>query len=131
MTKEDLKEYLHIKREREQIAAMLHELEQAMAAPATAKLTGMPRNTSDGKSGVESIVERHTELLDRYRAMMAEMDEAQAKIEDAIETLDSTQRILMRHRYIEGMKWEEICVAMNYSWRQVHRTHAAALTKLK
>lgn len=131
MTKEELKEYLHIKREREQIAAMLREMEQAMAAPATSKLTGMPRNPPGEKSGVEAIVERHTELLDRYRAMMAELDEAQVKIENAIETLDSVERTLMRHRYIEGMKWEEICVVMSYSWRQVHRTHAAALTRLK
>lgn len=131
MTKEDLKEYLHIKREREQIAAMLHELEQAMAIPATSKLTGMPRNPPGEKSCIEVFVERHTELLNRYRDMVAELDAAQAKIEDAIETLDSVQRTLMRHRYIEGMKWEEICVAMNYSWRQVHRTHASALTRLK
>ena len=131
MTKEELQEYLHIKREREQIAAMLHEMERAMAAPATAKLTGMPRNPPGGKSRVEAFVERHTELLERYRAKIAELDAAQAKIEDAIESLESIQRTLMRLRYIEGMKWEEICVALNYSWRQVHRTHAAALTRLK
>ena len=131
MTKEELKEYLHIKREREQIAAMLRVLEQAMAVPATSKLTGMPRNPPGEKSRIEAFVERHTELLDRYRAKVAELDEAQANIEDAIEALESVERTLMRLRYIEGMKWEEICVAMSYSWRQVHRTHAAALTRLK
>lgn len=131
MTKEELQEYLHIKREREQLAAMLQEMERAMAAPATSKLTGMPRNPSGEKSRIEAFVERHTELLERYRAKIAELDAAQAKIEDAIESLESIERILMRLRYIEGMKWEEICVALNYSWRQVHRTHAAALTRLK
>lgn len=131
MTKEELKQYLHIKRERQQIASLLAELEATMAAPATQKLTGMPRNPSGHKSSVETMVERHTALLEQYREKLEQLDEAQAKIEAAIETLDSVERTLMRHRYIEGMKWEEICVEMSYCWRNVHNIHAAALQKLK
>lgn len=131
MTKEELKQYLHIKRERQQIAVLIMELEAAMAAPATQKLTGMPRNPSGPKSSVETMVERHTALLEQYREKLEQLDEAQAKIEAAIETLDSVERTLMRHRYIEGMKWEEICVEMSYCWRNVHNIHAAALQKLK
>lgn len=131
MTKEELKQYLHIKREREQIASILAEMEATMAAPATQKLTGMPRNPSGAKSSVETMVERHTALLEQYREKLEQLDEAQAKIEAAIETLDSVERTLMRHKYIEGMKWEEVCVAMSYSWRRVHQIHATALQKLR
>lgn len=131
MTKEELKQYLQIKRERQQIAVLIMELEATMASPATQKLTGMPRNPSGAKSSVETMVERHTALLDQYREKLEQLDEAQAKIEAAIETLDSVERTLMRHRYIEGMKWEEICVEMSYCWRNVHNIHAAALQKLR
>ena len=131
MTKEELKQYLSIKRERQQIAVLIMELEATMAAPATQKLTGMPRNPSGPKSSVEIMVERHTALLEQYREKLEQMDAAQAKIEAVIETLDSVERTLMRHKYIEGMKWEEVCVAMSYSWRRVHQIHAAALNKLR
>jgi hypothetical protein len=36
----------------------------------------------------------------------------------------------MRHRYLEGLTWEKVCVEMNYSWRQTHNIHARALDKL-
>ena len=131
MTKEELKQYLHIKRERQQIAVLIMELEAAMAAPATQKLTGMPRNPSGHKSSVETMVERHTALLEQYREKLEQLDEAQAKIEAAIETLDSVERTLMRHKYIEGMTWEEVCVAMYRSWGTVHNMHSTILDKLK
>ncbi|MBO5917248.1 MAG: sigma-70 family RNA polymerase sigma factor, partial [Oscillospiraceae bacterium] len=55
---------------------------------------------------------------------------AQAAIEDRIEALEPRARKLMRHRYIEGLSWEEVCVAMCYSWRQTHNIHGAALDAL-
>jgi hypothetical protein len=36
----------------------------------------------------------------------------------------------MRHRYIDGKSWEEVCVAISYSWRQTHNLHDQALNKL-
>lgn len=131
MTKEELKQYLKIKKERQQIVVLIMELEAVMAAPATQKLTGMPRNPSGTKSSVETMVERHTALLEQYREKVEKMDAELAKIEAAIEGLDGVERTLMRHRYIEGMKWEEVCVAMCYSWRGVHKIHSAILQKLR
>lgn len=131
MTKEELKQYLKIKKERQQIVVLIMELEAVMAAPATQKLTGMPRNPSGTKSSVETMVERHTALLEQYREKVERMDAELAKIEAALDTLDSEERTLMRHKYIEGMTWEEVCVAMFRSWGTVHNMHAAVLNKLK
>ena len=51
--------------------------------------------------------------------------------EKAIEALEPTARMLLRFRYIDGLPWEEVCVRMNYSWRQTHRMHSKALEALK
>ena len=131
MTKEELKEYIYLKKEREQIAHLLEELEAEMTAPSIQKLTGMPHAPSANKSSIEVIVARHVELVERYQSMIAKLDATQAKIEAAIESLNGVERTLMRHKYIEGMTWEEVCVAMSYSWRRVHQIHAAALQKLR
>lgn len=49
-------------------------------------------------------------------------------VEEAIEALDdSTQRRLLRLRYIDGRTWEQIGEAMSYSRMQLNRLHRRAL----
>jgi RNA polymerase sigma factor (sigma-70 family) len=66
-----------------------------------------------------------------YRQKAAELSTALAEIEDAIEVLEPRERTLIRLHYAQGLTWEEVCVAMNYSWRQIHRIHAKALALLE
>lgn len=131
MTKEQLKQYIRIKREREQLEAMLHDLESAMTAPSGQRLDGMPRNPSAGHNPLEDAVVRHLELQERYAAKLAELAQAQLEIEEAIDALEPTERTLLRLHYLQGLVWEQVCVEMCYSWRQVHRIHARALKKLE
>lgn len=51
-------------------------------------------------------------------------------IEETIEKLPEKEKLLMRLRYIDCLKWEEICVHMGYEWRQIHYIHSAILRKL-
>ena len=76
------------------------------------------------------MIARHVELQEKYEAKIAEMTAEMLQIEVAIETLDPTARMLLRYRYMDGLKWEEVCVRMNYSWMQTHRIHANALNQL-
>jgi RNA polymerase sigma factor (sigma-70 family) len=130
MTKEELKKYQALKREQAQIEEMLWELQATMTAPKTAKIDGEPRGPSSG-AGLENIVAKHLELEERYNAKLAEIIALRLAIEQAIDTLEPTERQLMRHRYIDGLTWEEVCVKMTYSWRQTHRIHGRALNKLR
>lgn len=66
-----------------------------------------------------------------YQAKLARVEQEQLAIEQAIDSLDTVQRTLMRHYYIEGLTWEEVCVKASYSWRQTHRIHAKALDQLE
>ena len=132
MTKERLKKYQEIKHEREQLLLKLEEVEAALYSPKTQRPTGMPSSGSRPEgSPQENLAVYHIELQERYRAKLAELAAEQLAIELAIEPLDATYRMLLRYRYIDGLKWEEVCVQMNYSWRQTHYLHGRALQQLR
>lgn len=70
-------------------------------------------------------------LRDIYQEKLANLIESQLKIEKAIESLNSTERELMRLRYIDGADWTEVAATIHYEWTQTHRIHARALAKIK
>ena len=127
--KKMLNSYRDLKAEQHQLQEELIALERAMSAPSSPSMDGMPR--APGVSNpVEHMVVKHIVLQDRYRAQLARLVEEQEKIEELIESLTPTERMLARYRYIDGMDWESVCVQMCYSWRQTHRIHARMLDKL-
>ena len=133
MTKDELKKQLHrykdLEAERQQIALELEKVEAFMTAPRGTNWDAMPHGSGAGDP-ILSVVSHHLALKERYQAKMQELVEAQIQIEDMIESLEPMERKLFRHRYIEGLTWEEVCVAISYSWRQTHNIHGAALDKL-
>ncbi len=131
MTKEQLKAYRAIKLERDKLAAMVEELEGTLYGPKAQRLDGLPRGGSGTSSAVEDAAIKHAELLGKYQQKMAELCDALAEIEKAIETLEPRERTLIRLHYAQGLTWEQVCVAMSYEWAQIHRIHAKALEKLK
>ena len=140
MTEEELKDarhrvkrrlyrYLDLKRERDQIAEELRTAEGTATSPSSPNLDGMPRASGYG----DTMVDRVSELIslrELYKRKRDEISEAMLAIENAIEGLEPVERTLLRYRYIYGMTWEKVSVAMNYSWRQTHKIHARALDKL-
>ncbi len=131
MTKEKLRHYQTIKREREQLRHQLEEIETALYYPKIPQLHSQPGGGSHEGNPVEDLALHHIELQQRYREKLEELAAEQLAIETAIESLDPRARMLMRYRYIEGLKWEAICVKMNYSWVSVHDIHGKALLKLR
>lgn len=130
MTKDRLRNYRIIKQEREQLRRQLDEIEAALYYPKVQRLTDMPSAPSHGNLQ-EDMALRHIELQQLYQAKLEELAAEQLAIEEAIESLDETHRLLLRYRYIEGLKWEEVCVKMGYSWTQTHEHHSRALKLLK
>lgn len=131
MTKERLRNYQNIKKEREQLRQQLEEIEAALYYPKIQRLDAMPGGGPKEGNPQEDLMIHHIELQERYRAKLEELAAEQLAIEDAIESLDETERMLLRYRYIEGLKWEEVCVRIGYSWTQTHEHHGRALQKLK
>ena len=125
-----MKSYANLKEECEQLRRQLDELEATLYYPKIQRLNDMPSSPSK-ENTLELMVARHIELQERYEAKIAEMTKEMMLIEEAIDALDPTARMLLRYRYLDGLKWEEVCVRMNYSWMQTHRIHANALNQLK
>ena len=129
MTKEELKNklkrYLDIKDE----AAQIQELRDALLDPKGANLDAMPRSSGPGNP-VEAARKQREDLARQYDLKEQELLAEMAHIECMIEGLDPIERTLMRHRYLEGLTWEKVCVAINYGWTQTHEMHGRILDKL-
>ena len=129
MTKEFLKEHIDKLKEKKQLEDEIDALYIMMKSPV---ITGMPGGHSSNKDKVGDVVARLEEKEARYLGKLAVILDEEIIIDNAIETLSiSKERTVMRYRYIEGRKWEEICAKANYSWKQLHRIHSDALKKLK
>lgn len=92
-----------------------------LASDGTPHGTGISRRTED----------KAVRLADKALAWKeAELD-AIAKRQEIFELIHSIEGIegeILFERYINLHKWEQICVIVNMSWRQVHRLHAKALS---
>ena len=132
MDKADLKRYLPLSKEAEEIKKQADELEEDITSLKAIVIDGMPKGSAVSNDKIGSMVAKAEELrekyLDKYDAALCEL----YRIERLIEKLDdATERRLIRKRYIQGMKWEDICVDLNYSWQHIHRIHSKILIKIK
>ncbi len=131
MNKYQLRKYGDIAHERKQIEQQLEEIEAALYSPRSTDFSGMPHSPSPGNA-TEALAIKHVQLQELYNSKLEELLMAQFKIEVAISRVQEPQlRTLLRHRYIECLTWEEICVVMAYSWSQIHRLHNEALKAIE
>lgn len=134
MTKEEtklwLRSYRQKKQEAEQLLEAIKRLEAEMYHPKTTRFDKIPGSTHDAGSPTERLAVKHIDLVERYQRKLEDLRAEALQIEDAIETLEPIEQMLMRYRYLDGMTWEEVAVAISYSWMQMHRIHSRALTKL-
>ena len=132
MTKEDLRAYKALRKERDHLAQLIEELESVLYGPKVPTVDGMPRGSGfDNSHVVDKLGDKHDKLKKLYDAKVAELDRRMAEIEAAIEPLKPTERDLIRLHYFKGLTWEEVAVAMSYSWRHVHRIHGDIIAKLQ
>lgn len=131
MTKEELKEYIETKREIKIIEEKIEFLESKKTSIKSMIIDDMPKPEPehDRLGGLLGEIE---ELIDIYNKKQDKLFKQQIKIEKCIDKLDNAkERNIMRLRYLEGHKWEKVCVETNYSWENVHRIHRKILSKIK
>ena len=127
--KQRLNSYQHVRMERRQLLDQIMRLEAKLTAPGAQNMDGMPHGSGTGDALARGVA-KLADLRDLYSAKKVEVIQAQIDIEHLIEHLDPIERVIARYRYIEGMHWEQICVKINYSWRQTHRIHSGLIDKL-
>ena len=126
MTKEDLKEYTSIKKELEQIQFKLKELEERKSSIKSMIISDINVQTSHNNNSIENLLIK----IEEYNKKEIELYNKQLEIENCINSLDATERIIARSRYIEGKTFEQIAVDLNYSWRHTVRIHGKILQKI-
>lgn len=87
---------------------------------------GMPHGS--GGSDLSGYAAKMDELFRELKEQMEKRIDLRLQISRKIEAMpDETESLLLRYRYIHGLKWEDIALRMDYSWRGVHKVHARAL----
>ena len=127
--KEFLMSYQKEKRRVRRLEEQLEELRRNKMSPSVTN-DGMPHGTDkkDLSDYAVKVDEIEQELVAARYCRICAFQEVQKRIE-AME--DEREKDLLTYRYLKGLKWEEICVRMDYKWRQVHRIHAMAIKNLK
>ena len=130
MTKDDLKEYTSIKKELKQIQFKLKELEERKTSIKSMIISDMNVQTSHNNNSIEDLLIKIEECIEEYNKKEIKLYNKQLEIENCINSLEPTERIIMRLRYIEGKTFEQIAVDLNYSWRHTIRIHGKILQKI-
>lgn len=132
MTKEELKKYKVYKLEIQSISDSILELQATLENVAAKPITDDPMNHNAFLVDKQSeLVLKKIDLEEKLISKRQELIKAHEDIEDAIEQLNSPiERTILRMRYIEGLKWEEICVRIDYGWDNTHTLHRMALKNI-
>ena len=122
---------METKREIEIIEDKIEYLKEKKTSIKSMVITDMPRGSNSENDRLGILLGEIEELINIYNEKQIRLIKQQIKIEEAISILDDPiDRNIMRLRYLEGMKWEKICVEVNYRWAQVHRHHKSILEKI-
>lgn len=130
MTKQELKECRESRREIRQLLDEMEAIEAEVTSPKIPKLSGMPPSEPATSDRMAENVARWVDLQQTYRDKLSRCFDLRMDVEKAMDVLTPTERQVIRAYYIQGKTWEEVCVAVNYSWRETHRKHASALKKM-
>lgn len=125
-----LRRYIEAKRMQEVLEREIDELRLDRMIPGSPAQDGMPHGSGGGDlSGYAA----HLDELDRkLRTQLERKLQIRTEITERIDAMENeTESLLLRLRYIHGLKWEEVAVKMEYSWRAVHKIHSKALEHFK
>lgn len=134
MTNQDKKEFLQQYRLAEMEEQRLeHEIERwrSRAEKVTPGYSKAPAGGGDGRS-MEHTLERLGELAVELTQQRDKLIRLRREVGAAIDTVpDARLQELLRLRYIEGMTWGRLAIAMGYDdLRWIYRMHGRALEKL-
>ncbi|MEE0393009.1 MAG: hypothetical protein UDQ47_04155 [Ruminococcus sp.] len=131
MTKEDLKQCNAKWKELHQIETLVQTLRADARSTKAVCYNHEPKSKGEPVAAVQRYIEQLETLSALYETKKADLMQDVITVEQAIFTLPSELRMLMRARYILGMKWEVINEKMCISESTSKRMHRKALQLLK
>ena len=90
----------------------------------------MPKGTH--QSDLSDYIANMDEQIELLKLERLEKVNIYRDIEKKIRAMENTdEQDVLRYRYIDALKWDDIAEKMGYSWRQIHRIHSSALLNFK
>ena len=126
-----LKQYQDIKKELEQIKEKILELQERKTSIKSMVISDMNVQTSHNNCTIDDLLIKIEEMIQKYHEKELELFNKQLDIESSIEKLDTLERSVLRYRYIDGLRFEEISCKIKYSYRTVRRIHKRSIEKKK
>lgn len=127
--KEYLKSYEKAVRQVQRSEHIIMEIRLNKICPSVV-VDDMPHAASQNDlSGYAALLDQEERKYMKYRYRRVKLCK---EIKDKIERLvNEDEKDILTYRYIKLMKWEDICVRMEYSWQHIHRIHGKALDNFK
>lgn len=124
-----LMSYRWAKKQEERILEEIQALRMDKMFPSAVN-DGMPKGSE--QRDLSDYAAKLDELIQELKEERLEKIKRLQSIERVIKEIDNEDaQTILRLRYIDGLRWKEVCVAINYEWAQMHRIHAKALREIK
>lgn len=119
----------------------LEYLEYQLTAAGVQNLTAMPRNPSPSTDRLADAMQKKQDIEDGIRLAISEQNEFRKWIEKIISHIKSEERMVIRLKYIDRIKWSEVLRVLfsrktdfedkkeSYE-RRMHRIHSSALVNM-
>ncbi|MFV0413315.1 MAG: hypothetical protein ACK5L3_08605 [Oscillospiraceae bacterium] len=103
---------------------------QELPQKVTQIISAMPTSAPDG-SKQEMVLEQLETMKSEYLKSFAAAMEDLRRVSDILDTLEGTESIAMKYKYITGLTWESIAERLEYSVRRMLDLQNSALDKLQ
>nr|DAV67178.1 MAG TPA: Protein of unknown function (DUF1492) [Caudoviricetes sp.] len=131
MTKEELQQCRSASLARISVKKRIAELREDATGISGIRYDGdMPHTRGEPLSRQQRYVEALEQLSAEYEETTAAWAEKAAEIERAVRQLPPKLGELLRLRYVDGLKWEQVNERLYISASQSKRLHHAALKKM-
>jgi len=123
----ELMEYQSIQAEISQIESEIDRLEAIKNSPRISHLTGLPRSgrVTDGMD----IIARIDELITAYYRCLGALLALQEEAERQLAELGREERVVIRYKYVGGLRNRDIADRLNYSESTIKRRIKSAMQK--
>ena len=107
----------------------LHDL--SISLPGTDYSKDKVQTSGSSDASYTKIIEKIIELEKAIESDIEKLLSLKLEIRTVINQVnDNEEKLLLKHRYLNFMSWDEICFEMNVSMRTAHRIHNLALQKV-
>lgn len=127
MTKEELKNCRNAALAVQRIKIRIKELKNGAGSVSGIRYSSEPRSRGEPLSKQQRYVEALEQLSEEYEETAAIWAHQAAAVERAIRSLPPEMGELIRLRYVDGLRWDEVNETLFLSRTQSQRVHRKAL----